>query len=377
MGYCVAGKTVIFSIHQPSSELFASLDKLTIITMGQIVYFGEAKESLDYFSNLGFPCPKYTNPADHFISLVNPDFGHFPNIDKIISSYNDSKLVQRIESEHQELTEIPQALINKNRASFLTQFALLFERNGRNTVFNPKVFRARLFSNCLFGFLFSSLYSLTPRGEVPAFAITALFFTIMNQFGTQTLAALPFFLALRPIFVRERSNGMYSVLPFQLANFIATVPTLAIYSLAATSIFHTWLGLAGSYYWFWLTAFCLLLCTESVMHILSAVTPYYVVAYSIAALYIIFFTCTAGYLVPTNQLIYILQYSSYASFFVYSFQNFIYNEFKDTPKNYDVLISYSAEDVDMELNLLIMGGFVVVLQFIFFLLLFFFNTGKQ
>ena len=40
------GRTVISSIHQPSSEVFALFDDLLLLSDGQTVYFGEAKMAL-------------------------------------------------------------------------------------------------------------------------------------------------------------------------------------------------------------------------------------------------------------------------------------------------------------------------------------------
>jgi hypothetical protein len=37
------GRTVIASIHQPSSEVFELFDNLTLLSGGRLVYFGEAK----------------------------------------------------------------------------------------------------------------------------------------------------------------------------------------------------------------------------------------------------------------------------------------------------------------------------------------------
>ena len=386
--HSVSGKTVIFSIHQPSSEVFASFHKLMLLSAGRTVYFGNANSSVEYFANLGFKCPKFTNPGDFIVSLISTDFARRQSsaISQrlIIENYHESEqhetIIESIENCKVETWDVVNSHHKRSyqkRSSFMMQFSYLLYRNCRNTALNAKIFRARLFSYSMFAFLYSFLFSTAGRGQIPDFAITALFFTIMYNFGLQTMSALPFFLHLRPVFVRERCNGMYGVLPFHMANVVGTIPVLVVCSLSATGIFHLWIGLYGNYFWFWFTTFWLMLCSESVMHILSAITRQYGVAFSIAAFYVIFYICTAGYIVPKKQLAYIFKTSSYTSYFQYAFQNFVFNEFRHDPKGLYLLKSYSAAEVNLGMNVLVMSGFVAALQLIFFLLLYFIHDGRQ
>lgn len=46
------GRTVISSIHQPSSEVFALFDDLFLLSGGEIVYFGEAKLAVEVCGDL-------------------------------------------------------------------------------------------------------------------------------------------------------------------------------------------------------------------------------------------------------------------------------------------------------------------------------------
>mmetsp|Transcript_44826 Transcript_44826/g.108777 ORF Transcript_44826/g.108777 Transcript_44826/m.108777 type:complete len:714 (+) Transcript_44826:123-2264(+) len=66
-------KTVVTSIHQPSSALFASFDMLLMLAEGHAVYFGPPKESLTYLASLGMPCPSGYNAADHWMDLLVQD----------------------------------------------------------------------------------------------------------------------------------------------------------------------------------------------------------------------------------------------------------------------------------------------------------------
>ncbi|KAF4142451.1 ABC transporter [Phytophthora infestans] len=58
------GRTVLATIHQPSSEVFAIFDQLYLLSDGSPVYQGKASESVDYFSSLGYPCPPQINPSE-------------------------------------------------------------------------------------------------------------------------------------------------------------------------------------------------------------------------------------------------------------------------------------------------------------------------
>ncbi|PNW85044.1 hypothetical protein CHLRE_03g169300v5 [Chlamydomonas reinhardtii] len=66
------GRTVVCSIHQPSSEVFHLFDDLVVLAAGQIIYLGQVQDMVGYFGALGYHCPNYTNPADYlFMEVLN------------------------------------------------------------------------------------------------------------------------------------------------------------------------------------------------------------------------------------------------------------------------------------------------------------------
>lgn len=67
------GKTVITSIHQPSSAVFHKFDSLLFLADGCVVYHGSPKESLLYCQKLGYACPNGYNAADHWMDLLVED----------------------------------------------------------------------------------------------------------------------------------------------------------------------------------------------------------------------------------------------------------------------------------------------------------------
>lgn len=58
-------RTVVFTIHQPQSNIVALFDKLVLLAQGRVVYSGKADESQAYFESIGCACPPGFNIADY------------------------------------------------------------------------------------------------------------------------------------------------------------------------------------------------------------------------------------------------------------------------------------------------------------------------
>ncbi|CAF0837422.1 unnamed protein product [Adineta steineri] len=69
----MAGKTVITSIHQPSSQIFQSFDQLILLADGKTIFMGKPLNALAYFGTMGHQSPAQYNPADYVMDLVNQD----------------------------------------------------------------------------------------------------------------------------------------------------------------------------------------------------------------------------------------------------------------------------------------------------------------
>ncbi len=70
---CKEGHTVISSIHQPRSSIFAMFDDLILLSEGRMLYSGPASEALSYFKELGHHCPQHYNPAEFLADLISVD----------------------------------------------------------------------------------------------------------------------------------------------------------------------------------------------------------------------------------------------------------------------------------------------------------------
>ncbi|XP_066450943.1 ATP-binding cassette sub-family G member 8 [Eleutherodactylus coqui] len=67
-------RLVLLSIHQPRSDIFQLFDLVLLLSSGATTYSGTAKDMVQYFSSIGYPCPRYSNPADFYVDLTSVNY---------------------------------------------------------------------------------------------------------------------------------------------------------------------------------------------------------------------------------------------------------------------------------------------------------------
>ena len=63
-------RTVIFTIHQPRSNIVALFDYLVLLAKGRTVYSGLSSDCQSYFDRIGYSCPPGFNIADYLVDLT-------------------------------------------------------------------------------------------------------------------------------------------------------------------------------------------------------------------------------------------------------------------------------------------------------------------
>ncbi|XP_012065776.2 LOW QUALITY PROTEIN: ABC transporter G family member 25 [Jatropha curcas] len=65
------GKTIVTSMHQPSSRVYQMFNSVLVLSEGRCVYFGQGSEAMAYFESVGFSPSFPMNPADFLLDLAN------------------------------------------------------------------------------------------------------------------------------------------------------------------------------------------------------------------------------------------------------------------------------------------------------------------
>ncbi|XP_006909754.1 ATP-binding cassette sub-family G member 8 [Pteropus alecto] len=66
-------RLVLISLHQPRSDIFRLFDLVLLMASGTTIYLGAAQHMVQYFTAVGHPCPRYSNPADFYVDLTSID----------------------------------------------------------------------------------------------------------------------------------------------------------------------------------------------------------------------------------------------------------------------------------------------------------------
>ncbi|XP_059275486.1 ABC transporter G family member 14 [Lycium ferocissimum] len=258
------GRTVITTIHQPSSRLYHMFDKVVLLSEGCPIYYGSASTALEYFSSVGFSASITINPADLLLDLANgigPDSKHAieqgENTEQekksvreaLISAY-DKNISTRLKTELCSLDtnnySYTKDVSTRNGVqsehwctSWGYQFKVLLLRGlkeRRYETFN----KLRIFQVVSVAFLAGLLWWHTPTSHIEDRIAMIFFFAVFWGFYPLYNAVFTF-PQERRMLIKERSSGMYRLSSYFLAKTVGDLPLELALPTAFTFILY-WMG---------------------------------------------------------------------------------------------------------------------------------------
>ncbi|KAK6782813.1 hypothetical protein RDI58_020609 [Solanum bulbocastanum] len=258
------GRTVITTIHQPSSRLYHMFDKVVLLSEGCPIYYGPASTALEYFSSVGFSTSITINPADLLLDLANgigPDSKHAieqgdsseqekKSVREALISAYDKNISTRLKTElcSSDTNNYSYAKDISTRngvnsehwcTSWGYQFKVLLLRGlkeRRYETFN----KLRIFQVVSVAFLAGLLWWHTPTSHIEDRIAMVFFFAVFWGFYPLYNAVFTF-PQERRMLIKERSSGMYRLSSYFLAKTVGDLPLELALPTAFTFILY-WMG---------------------------------------------------------------------------------------------------------------------------------------
>ncbi|KAL3278384.1 hypothetical protein HHI36_013712 [Cryptolaemus montrouzieri] len=253
------GRTVITTLHLPSSELFCLFDKVCLMAEGRTAFLGTVDQANSFFTKLGLGCPKNYNPANHYIQLLSIRSGREVEckqaVNTICDAFDSSSLGFKIRKTKDKIAESiegnkdswssKQRNLSPYRASWFTQFRALFWRSWMSLIQNPDMTIRRILVLVLECLLMLLIYYGQILNQAGIKNIDGVFFYLLMNSTSNIFIVIETFCSELPLFLKEHKDGMYRTDVYYLAKIICSMPMSIICSFLTTTLLYFLVGMNG------------------------------------------------------------------------------------------------------------------------------------
>ncbi|KAJ6966075.1 ABC transporter G family member 26 [Populus alba x Populus x berolinensis] len=343
-GLAKAGRTIITTIHQPSSRIFHMFDKLLLISEGYPVYYGKARESMEYFSCLRFIPEIAMNPAEFLLDLATGQVNDISvpedlsaahgvlDSEKAVIKYLHLKYKTQLEpkekEENHQSKRVPESLqlaIQVKRdwtLSWWEQFIIMYKRTFRERCrdyFDKLRLVQALGVAVLLGLLWWKSKTGTEaqlRDQVGLMFYICIFWTSSSIFGA--VYVFPF---EKIYLVKERKADMYRLSVYYVCSTLSDMVAHVFYPTFFMVIVYFMAGFKRTVPCFFSTLFVMLLIvitSQGVGELCGAASLSIKRAGMFASLILMLFLLTGGYYV--QHIPKFMQWMKFLSFMFYGFR---------------------------------------------------------
>lgn len=314
------GRTVVCTIHQPSIDIFEAFDELLLMKRGgQVIYAGplghHSYKLIEYFEAVpGVPKIKDGyNPATWMLEVSSPAAETHLGVD-FAEVYSNSPLFQRNQALIKELsTPAPGSrdldFPSKYSQSFSVQCIACFWKQHwsywRNPTYNVVRFFFTTVTALLFGSIFWGLGSKTNKQQdlfnvLGAMYASTIFLGVSNSSTVQPVVGVQ-----RTVFYREKAAGMYSAIPYAVAQAAIEIPYILIQTIIYSLIVYSMIDFqwaAVKFFWFMFYMFMCFVYFTMYGMMAVALTPGHQIAAIVSSFFYGFWNIFSGFLITRPQI---------------------------------------------------------------------------
>ncbi|XP_056166397.1 pleiotropic drug resistance protein 1-like [Syzygium oleosum] len=314
------GRTVVCTIHQPSIDIFEAFDELFLMKRGgQEIYVGplgrHSSHLIKYFEGIqGVSKIKDGyNPATWMLEVTSPARELALGVD-FSDLYKNSDLYRRNKALIEELSIPPPNskdlyfLTKYSQSTFTQLMACLWKQHWsywRNPPYTAVRFLFTIVIALMFGTMFWDLGSKTTQSQdlinaMGSMYAAVVFLGVQNASSVQPVVAVE-----RTVFYRERAAGMYSALPYALAQVLIEIPYVLVQAISYGVIVYAMIGFewtVAKFFWYlFFMCFTLLYFTYYGMMAVG-MTPNHHIASIVSSAFYAIWNLFSGFVVPRTRI---------------------------------------------------------------------------
>ncbi|XP_070561236.1 uncharacterized protein [Ptychodera flava] len=345
-----SNKTVIASIHQPSSQLFHLFDKVLLLQEGQTAYFGKVENMVGYFDSIGLPCTPHYNPADFVMEKMK---GTEQERQRILENATKASW-EPLEGTQNTNGPVPKATVEefddidsvkvkipdngetaekrkkKWPTGFWDQYSMLTVRSfkqARGTLLG----KIRYIECAMTSIVISLIWWQLDYSEEAIYSRLGLIVFFMPYWAFMiTLVALLVFPSEKTVINKERSAGMYRLSAYYFAKITSELPLVIFLPTVSTITVYWATGLnpsASSFFTFWALIIMNVVASQSIGQTIGIVWMDFEKSLTMTGVYILACLMLAGFYVDTFP--WWLEWSQYLSYLYFAYNGLLLIEFTD------------------------------------------------
>lgn len=394
------GKTVIITIHQPSSQIFEMFNKILLLANGRVAFHGSREDAEGFFRSMDMIVPQYFNPADFYVQKLAMVAGKRDEsqsqIQKICDTFQSSmwgsqlrdKLVKNASPEDSASTKVStRASVSKYKVSWWRQFSALMTRTYLATIKEPLIAKVKIISTLVVSLVLGFIYYGQKHDQAGIMNINGAIFIIITNLSFENIfAVIMVFCNELPIFLREHANGMYRTDVYLICKQLVETPVFIITTTITVVILYLMTGMNPDPLRFLGSLGIALLLTQVIVsfgYMISCIVPNAQVGNDISPVLILPFMLVGGFFLNNLSIPTWLIWLKYISWFKYANECLVINQWSgveeiDCDEGVDwgcihtgdeVIARLGYDKANMTFNLVMMVVFSLVYRLIGFVVL--------
>ncbi|KAJ9092986.1 hypothetical protein QFC20_007229 [Naganishia adeliensis] len=312
------GIMVLASIHQPSFATLNEFTSLVLLSQGSLCYKGKVGDLEPFLLEIGVGSAPFVPPTDTAMQLLNTDFDTDTQSELLpmdtIQQFKThfaywQNTVGRVPAPGPHSTSNLAHIVKEGQVHGPTRVwlhtVILGERMTLNYSRNLLVYGIRAAMYAGMGVMLATIWihlgthanKINDRLAVHFYSVAFLAF--------MSVAGIPGFLEERANYRKEAANGLYSALPFVIANSIVTIPFLFVCCVLFVLIAYWGIGLhpgASAVFRYIGFLFLSIYVAESQVLLVAALLPIFVAALAVSAFLNGFFMSLSGFFLKSVNL---------------------------------------------------------------------------